>query len=76
MGDVRHCASDVEQLIKAAAGYVRIEVESALTRGGRGSGCCKVSGGNYFSAQPIGVKDGIDFKCTGNVRRVEVDKIR
>lgn len=55
---------------------MRIEVESALARGLRGSVCCNVSGGNYYSAQPIGVKDGLDYKCTGKVRRVDVDKIR
>lgn len=32
--------------------------------------------GNFFSAQPLGVLEGIDYKYTGFVRRVEVDKIR
>ncbi len=69
-----------EQAIKAAAGYVRIEVESALSRGGRGRGGAAggfhVAGGNYFSAQPIGVRNGLDYGCTGEVRKVEADRIR
>lgn len=63
------------KVVKAAAGYVRIEVEGALTRGGRGSNYCSVSGGNYYSAQPVGVKNGIDYKCAGVVRRVDTEKI-
>ena len=66
------------QTIKAAAGFVRIEVESALSRGGRGgnSGGFHVAGGNYFSAKPIGVRNGLDYGCTGEVRKVEADRIR
>lgn len=64
------------KVVKAAAGYVRIEVEGALTRGGRGSNYCSVTGGNYYSAQPVGVKNGVDYKCTGVVRRVDTEKIK
>ena len=35
-----------------------------------------VVSGNFYSAQPFGILDGIDFKYSGFVRRVEVDKIR
>lgn len=59
---------------------MRIEVESALSRGGRGrggtAGGFHVAGGNYFSAQPIGVRNGLDYGCTGEVRKVEADRIR
>lgn len=66
------------QLVKAAAGFVRIEVESALSRGGRAgnAGGFHVVGGNYFSAQPVGVRNGVDYGCTGEVRKVEADRIR
>lgn len=69
-----------EQAIKAAAGFVRIEVESALSRGGRGGntggGGFHVAGGNYYSAKPIGVRNGLDYGCSGEVRKVEADRIR
>lgn len=53
-------------------------MESALSRGGRGgnTGGFHVAGGNYFSAKPIGVRNGLDYGCTGEVRRVEADRIR
>ena len=35
-----------------------------------------VVSGNFFSAQPFGVLDGVDYRYTGFVRRVEADKIR
>ncbi|CAM9981689.1 unnamed protein product, partial [Discosporangium mesarthrocarpum] len=75
---LRITSPEALKAIKAAAGFVRIEVESALTRralGGGGRGI-NVSGGNFYSAQPIGVRGGVDFGCTGEVRKVEVDKIK
>jgi amino-acid N-acetyltransferase len=35
-----------------------------------------VVSGNFYSAQPFGILNGVDYKYTGFVRRVEVDKIR
>ncbi|EEC50022.1 predicted protein, partial [Phaeodactylum tricornutum CCAP 1055/1] len=35
-----------------------------------------VVSGNFYSAQPFGILDGVDFKYTGFVRRVEVEWIR
>lgn len=32
-----------------------------------------VSGNLFYSAKPLGVRDGIDFRLTGEVRKVEVD---
>eukprot|EP00752_Nemacystus_decipiens_P001827 g1764.t1 len=76
--DLRVTSKETLKAIKAAAGFVRIEVESALGRGARGgnTGGFHVAGGNYFSAKPIGVRDGLDYGCTGEVRKVEADRIR
>jgi amino-acid N-acetyltransferase len=35
-----------------------------------------VVSGNFYSAQPFGILDGVDYQYTGFVRRVEVEKIR
>jgi amino-acid N-acetyltransferase len=35
-----------------------------------------VVSGNFYSAQPLGVQNGVDYKYTGFVRRIEVEKIR
>ncbi|CAM9472493.1 unnamed protein product [Ectocarpus sp. 4 AP-2014] len=76
--NLRVTSKEALKVIKAAAGFVRIEVESALSRGARGgtAGDFHVAGGNFFSAQPVGVRDGVDYGCTGEVRKVEADRIR
>jgi len=67
-------------------GYARSRVEGALARGrssnalGRmasgGVGVDVVGGNLFYTAQPVGVRSGIDYMHTGGVRRIEVDKMR
>lgn len=66
------------RVVKEEAGYVRFEVERQLARSLRMHGTTEgnVVSGNFYSAQPFGVLDGVDYKFSGFVRRVEVDKIR
>ena len=68
--------------IEEAAGYARFEIECQLGRALKGKDHLRshslganVVSGNYYSAKPIGVRDGIDYKYTGLLRRVEVEKI-
>ncbi|TMW57442.1 hypothetical protein Poli38472_003367 [Pythium oligandrum] len=63
-----------------AAGSVRFQIESCLGRGiantpGR-SHAINVASGNYISAQPVGVRGGVDFKNTGEMRRLNAPKVR
>jgi len=50
------------------------------SKGGGGGGVSGADGnvvsGNFYSAQPFGVIDGVDYMYTGFPRRVEVEKIR
>ena len=66
--------------LKEVSGSARIEIESSLARGFRGrpgqSGINVVSGNFFYSAKPLGVRDGIDYKLTGEVRRVEVENMK
>jgi len=69
--------------LKEEAGYARFEVERQLARALRrkaGNENASIGGnvvsGNFFSAMPVGVRDGIDFQYTGLLRRVEVAKIQ
>ena len=71
------------RVVKEEAGYVRFEVERQLARAIRQHGGTtkehsdgNVVSGNFYSAQPFGILNGIDYKYTGFVRRVEVEKIR
>jgi len=68
------------RVVKEEAGYVRFEVERQLARSLQGSRGSKgldgnVVSGNFFSAQPFGVLDGVDYQYSGFVRRFEADKI-
>jgi len=68
------------QLLKEESGKARFEIESALARGFRGmtnrSGIDVVSGNFFYGAKPLGVRGGVDFKLTGEVRRIEDENIR
>lgn len=63
-----------------AAGSVRFQIESFLGRGivnspGRAR-TINVSSGNFITAQPVGVRGGVDFKNTGEMRRLNTAKVR
>lgn len=84
--------TDAETLrvVKEEAGYVRFELERQLARSLRMQGGASyasagkktghidgnVVSGNFYSAQPFGILDGIDYKYTGFVRKVEAEKNR
>lgn len=67
------------RIVKEEAGYVRFEVERQLARSMQGSksrvGDGNVVSGNFYSAQPFGVLDGVDYQYSGFVRRFEKEKI-
>jgi amino-acid N-acetyltransferase len=67
------------RIVKEEAGYVRFEVERQLARSLQGSrgqlGEGNVVSGNFYSAQPFGVVDGVDYKYSGFIRRFEKEKI-
>ena len=67
------------QFVKQAAGLVRVEVEALLSMGVSGSPMAgaqiRVASGNFVTARPIGVLDGIDYCFTGKVRRVDTEAI-
>ncbi|KAG7379932.1 hypothetical protein PHYPSEUDO_007990 [Phytophthora pseudosyringae] len=63
-----------------AAGSVRFQIESYLGRGivnspGRAR-TINIASGNFITAQPVGVRGGVDFKNTGEMRRLNVEKVR
>lgn len=66
--------------VKAAAACVRLETEALLSSGGSavpvGGARVPVISGNFITAGPIGVRDGVDFGHTGEVQRIEVNAIR
>ena len=78
--------SDPETLrvVQEVSGYARSRVEGSFARGVKGLarvmsggvGIDVVGGNFYYTAQPLGVRNGIDYGATGEVRRVETEKVR
>ncbi|WP_025563304.1 amino-acid N-acetyltransferase [Psychromonas sp. SP041] len=67
-------------LIKQAVGAVQIELQAGLSMGLANSpmqgAAIRTVISNVVTAQPIGVKDGIDFCHAGKVRRIDVEGIK
>ncbi|MDF1582697.1 MAG: amino-acid N-acetyltransferase [Methyloprofundus sp.] len=63
------------QCVKEAAGLARVEIESLLSLGVANSPMSgakiRVISGNFVTAQPQGVINGVDLQYTGKVRRVD-----
>lgn len=68
------------EAVKEANGAVRVEIEALLSMGIANSPMAgadiRVASGNFVTAKPIGVIDGVDLQHTGEVRKVEVDAIQ
>jgi len=73
--NIRITDSGTLSAVKDATGSMRIHIEALLTMGLANSPMhgsqIRVSTGNFVIAKPIGVKNGVDFKYTGTVRRID-----
>jgi len=74
--------TDTEALacVKEAAGVVRVEIEALLSLGLANSPMAgvriPVASGNFVTAKPLGVLDGVDYRHTGVVRRIDRESLR
>ena len=72
---IRVTDSQTLEIIKDAAGKLRVEIEAALSIGLGNTPMLNakviVSSGNYVRAKPMGVVDGVDHLFTGSVRSIE-----
>jgi amino-acid N-acetyltransferase len=61
--------------VKEASSTVRADIEALLSIGITNSpvACSKISviSGNFVTAQPYGVRDGVDYMHTGEVRKID-----
>ena len=73
---IRMTDAETLQCVKEAVGRVRLEIEALLSMGLANSPMAnadiRVAGGNFITAQPIGVINGVDLQHTGSVRKVDV----
>jgi amino-acid N-acetyltransferase len=65
---------------KEAAGENRLDIEAAFSQGlpntPMAHSTVRVISGNFVTARPVGIVDGVDFEQTGLVRKVDVQAIR
>jgi amino-acid N-acetyltransferase len=66
--------------VKEANGIVRVEMEALLSMELANSPMwgadIRVSSGNFVTAKPVGVVNGVDFQHTGEVRKIDADGIK
>jgi amino-acid N-acetyltransferase len=66
--------------VKEANGIVRVEMEAQLSvelaNSPMWGADIRVSSGNFVTAKPMGVVNGVDFKHTGEVRKIDAEGIR
>lgn len=63
-----------------AAGQLRFEIEAAFSQGlpntPMANATVRVVSGNFLTARPVGIVDGVDFMHSGIVRKVDATTIR
>src|SRR3972149_3668080 len=73
---IRLTDAETMQCVKEAGGRGRVEIEALLSMGLANSPVAnadiRVAGGNFITAQPIGIINGVDMQHTGSVRKVDV----
>ncbi len=66
---------DAMEAVKEANGAIRVEIESLLSMGLVNSPMAgsniRVASGNFVTAKPLGVRDGVDLQHTGEVRKID-----
>lgn len=72
--------ADALACVKEAAGSVRVEIEALLSMGLPNSPMAgadiRVASGNFVTAQPLGVRNGVDLQHTGAVRKIDAVAIQ
>jgi len=67
------------ECVKEAAGLLRVELDALLSQGLPNSpmagAAINTVSGNFITAQPMGVVDGVDLQYTGTVRKVDAAAI-
>jgi amino-acid N-acetyltransferase len=65
---------------KEAAGEVRLDIEAAISQGLPNTPMAhariSIISGNFVTARPVGILDGVDFQHTGVVRKIDADSLR
>ena len=80
VGNVRITDPAALECAKEAAGEIRLDIEAAFSQGlpntPMANAKMRVVSGNFVTARPMGIIDGVDFLHTGIVRKVDAEAIR
>ncbi|MBI3525207.1 MAG: amino-acid N-acetyltransferase [Betaproteobacteria bacterium] len=78
--DLRITDGATLECVKSAMGVTRIEIEALLSQGlpntPMAGAWMRVTGGNFITAKPVGVVDGVDYQYSGAVRKIIADEIK
>jgi len=78
--DVRVTDAAALECAKEASGEIRLDIEAAFSQGLPSTPMAhskvRVVSGNFVTARPLGVIDGVDYQLTGVVRKVDADALR
>ena len=78
--DVRITDAPALECAKEASGEIRLDIEAAFSQGLPSTPMAhskvRVVSGNFVTARPLGVIDGVDYQLTGVVRKVDSDALR
>ena len=76
----RITGADILPGVEQAVGQVRVNIETQLSKGlintPMSGASLRVVSGNFVTARPYGVRDGLDFGFTGNIRKVDTEAIQ
>lgn len=80
VGDLRVTDLLALECVKSAVGSLRMDIEAKLSTSlastPMGGARLKTASGNWVTARPVGVRNGVDHQHTGVVRKVDVSTIR
>ncbi len=66
--------------VKEVAGRLLIDIQAKLSSGPGNTPMLhaglQVATGNYITAKPVGIIDGVDYEFTGEVRKIDTEAIR
>ncbi|HEY9281418.1 MAG TPA: amino-acid N-acetyltransferase [Eoetvoesiella sp.] len=73
-------SAEALECAKEAAGEIRLDIEAAFSQGlpntPMSHAHIRVISGNFVTARPVGVIDGVDYKHAGSVRKLDIDALK
>ncbi|MDH4229436.1 MAG: amino-acid N-acetyltransferase [Nitrospirota bacterium] len=79
-GRLRPTPAEAVPLLAEVTGLVRTQIEAMFSTGLPNSPMAgarvRISSGNFVTARPLGIHEGVDYGHTGTVRRVDTEAVR